>query len=284
MKVLACVVLVAALVAPSLACSDKVDSFVAGLYYTELGKLGLNQCTGNYNECMDRLNSCMPPVNLLALNDFSGLVANAVQCSKDFGMTTSYQQSDSETDISTQLLQMFYDLELLAANKDVSKAFICLHTGLVDIRMTFQTVLVYLVAAPVVITDEVGDGGDARGGGGGGEGWNNNNTTEQLNWINLLKTAGVDVTLATTTTTTTTLGTPLDDDVAGGLGCGNLVSCQPPLEDVEHGVSCGHLSDTLPGHFLLLPHLLQNWLYTALMLFTFPSPSHLSRSFPSTLK
>ncbi|KAK4304755.1 hypothetical protein Pmani_023318 [Petrolisthes manimaculis] len=101
--------------------------------------------------------------------------------------------------------------------------------------MTFQTVLVYLVATPVVITDEVGDGGDVGGGAGGWNNNNNNNTTEQLNWINLLKTAGVDVTLATTTTTTTTLGTSLDDDVAGGVGCGNLVSCQPPLEEGMSG-------------------------------------------------
>ncbi|KAK4304754.1 hypothetical protein Pmani_023317 [Petrolisthes manimaculis] len=132
MKVLACVVLVAALVAPSLACSDKVDSFVAGLYHAELGKLGLNQCTGDYTVCMDRLNSCMVSVDLLQLDDLTGVRDNAIQCGNDYGMTT-YQQSDAEADIGTQLLQVFYDIEMLAANKDVSKAFICLHTGLVDL-------------------------------------------------------------------------------------------------------------------------------------------------------
>lgn len=35
-----CVVLVAALVAPSMACSDKVDSFVSGIYQVELGRIG----------------------------------------------------------------------------------------------------------------------------------------------------------------------------------------------------------------------------------------------------
>lgn len=54
--------------------------------------------------------------------------------------------------------------------------------------MTLQTVLVYLGAVPMVITDEVGDeGGGGGGGDGGGEG---NNATEYLNWINILKSAG----------------------------------------------------------------------------------------------
>lgn len=38
----------------------------------------------------------------------------------------------------------------------------------------------------MVITDEVDDEGDSGGGGGGR--WNN--ATEQLNWINILKSAG----------------------------------------------------------------------------------------------
>ncbi|KAK3885365.1 hypothetical protein Pcinc_010416 [Petrolisthes cinctipes] len=61
-----CVVLMAAVVAPSLACMDPHNIFVSGLYETEVGRLAAKVCVGNKMDCLARVSKCSAFIDLKA--------------------------------------------------------------------------------------------------------------------------------------------------------------------------------------------------------------------------
>ncbi|KAK4304753.1 hypothetical protein Pmani_023316 [Petrolisthes manimaculis] len=62
-----CVVLMAGVVAPSLACMDPNNIFVSGLYEVEVGRLSAKLCAGNKMDCLARVSKCSAFMDLKAV-------------------------------------------------------------------------------------------------------------------------------------------------------------------------------------------------------------------------
>jgi len=151
MKLVACVLMMGALVASTLAedCNTSMhNQFMIGIYEVELGYLGVAQCKADDPvDCMEKLVDCTPlvhTINKIHNTDTFVLWHNyALACAAADGIYVTPVDPDTVTmnDISGHMLEYFDAIGLLDDDHQTGQdTFLCMHEAFVNMKAFYDCV------------------------------------------------------------------------------------------------------------------------------------------------